>query len=546
MKLFFFLMRSNAPRLKLAVLVSIISGFSAPGLIILANHVWEQGLFDSGQWLAGFVSLMVVVVASGLAAQWIALDLALHAVVDLRMELSARILGTPLRRLEQLGSPRLFAALTEDVNTLSRVLPNIPRVVIDLTTLIGGTLWMAWVSWKVVLLLLCLAVVGAVAYKICLSRALVFMRRGRDVFDNVFEHFEALHDGIKQLKLNRTRRKSFLDQDIRGALEDFRQVNQKGRRILIGAESMTRLLFFVVLGALVFVAPQIESLTTAQLSTMVFMAVFLYRPLGTLMAVVPDLGRAAVSLEKIQTIGLEPVGAALNAALPKGPEPARVWKSLELVGAKFSFTREDDDRVFTMGPIDIQFEPGQIFFVIGGNGSGKTTLAKVLTSLYPLEEGELRLDGEVITDENREDFRQMFSVVFTDFHLFRSLPGAGNAELDAQAKGHLEDLQLSHKVTVQDGCLSTIDLSLGQRKRLALLTAYLEDRPFYVFDEWAADQDPDFKDVFYKTILPELKRRGKTVFVITHDDRYLPLADHCLKLENGKAVHEYVQPGSDT
>jgi len=131
-------------------------------------------------------------------------------------------------------------------------------------------------------------------------------------------------------------------------------------------------------------------------------------------------------------------------------------------------------------------------------------------------------------------YRQHFSVVFSDFFLFENLLGLNSNKLEADANKYLSQLQLSHKVQVKDGALSTIDLSQGQRKRLALLTAFLEDRPFYVFDEWAADQDPLFRDVFYLQILPELKARGKTVLVISHDDRYYYLGDRLIKLDYGQ------------
>jgi putative ATP-binding cassette transporter len=219
------------------------------------------------------------------------------------------------------------------------------------------------------------------------------------------------------------------------------------------------------------------------------------------------------------------------------------WETLELVGGKFSFTGGEDDTEFTVGPVDLTFKPGEILFVIGGNGSGKTTLAKVITSLYPLEEGELRLDGTAITEDNKDRFRELFSVVFFDFHLFQNLMGDGSGNLDEQAGVYLRELRLDGKVSVEDGRLSTVELSQGQRRRLALLGAYLEDRPFYVFDEWAADQDPEFREVFYTKILPDLKERGKTVFVITHDDRYLRYADRCLKLKDGQVSHETVSGG---
>ena len=198
------------------------------------------------------------------------------------------------------------------------------------------------------------------------------------------------------------------------------------------------------------------------------------------------------------------------------------------------------DTAFTMGPIDLVFHPGELVFVVGGNGSGKTTFAKVLTSLYPLDRGELRLDGELVSDANRERYRQLFSVVFQDFHLFPKLLGTRDSDLDEHAAEYLKRLQMDHKVQVKDGYLSTTDLSQGQRKRLALLAAYLEDRPFYVFDEWAADQDPQFKDIFYTRVLPELRDRGKTVLVITHDDRYVHVADRCVKLEDGKLLRDAV------
>jgi putative ATP-binding cassette transporter len=173
-------------------------------------------------------------------------------------------------------------------------------------------------------------------------------------------------------------------------------------------------------------------------------------------------------------------------------------------------------------------------FIVGGNGSGKSTLAKLITGLYIPEAGEIRLDEELITEQNREWYRQHFSVVFSDFYLFDELWGLENSGLDSKVQEYLKVLQLDHKVKVTNGKFSTTALSQGQRKRLALLTAYLENRPIYLFDEWAADQDPAFKKIFYTELLTKLRDQGKTVLVISHDDRYFHLADRIVKLEYGK------------
>jgi len=106
------------------------------------------------------------------------------------------------------------------------------------------------------------------------------------------------------------------------------------------------------------------------------------------------------------------------------------------------------------------------------------------------------------------------------------------------AEKYLDRLEISHKVSIEGGAFSTIDLSAGQRKRLALVQAYLENRPVMVFDEWAAEQDPTFRRVFYTEILPDLKRQGKTLIVISHDDRYFHLADRRITLRGGRVADE--------
>jgi putative ATP-binding cassette transporter len=217
-------------------------------------------------------------------------------------------------------------------------------------------------------------------------------------------------------------------------------------------------------------------------------------------------------------------------------KPSLDFEELELIGVTHSYRNERDDTPFILGPIDLSLRKGDLVYLVGGNGSGKSTLGKIICGLYPPESGQIRLNGKLITDKNRDEFRQFFSVIFSDFYLFENLMGLQSVNLDAQAKEYLDQLHLSHKVKVIDGALSTTSLSQGQRKRLALMTAYLEDRPFYLFDEWASDQDPIFKQIFYTRLLPDLKARGKTVLVITHDDKYFDLADRIIKLDFGKIV----------
>jgi putative pyoverdin transport system ATP-binding/permease protein len=195
---------------------------------------------------------------------------------------------------------------------------------------------------------------------------------------------------------------------------------------------------------------------------------------------------------------------------------------------------DEAERGFLLGPIDLTIHAGEVTFIVGGNGSGKSTLAKVMAGLYPPEAGGIYIDDVLVTENNREWYREHFSSIFHDFYLFEECLGFDRANLDREVEDYLRQLQLDRKVSVNNGVLSTIDLSQGQRKRLALLVSYLEDRPIYLFDEWASDQEPLFRDLFYKQILVKLKQRGKAVIVITHDDRYFDLADRLIKLNYGK------------
>jgi putative ATP-binding cassette transporter len=269
----------------------------------------------------------------------------------------------------------------------------------------------------------------------------------------------------------------------------------------------------------------------------VITALYLMGPLSGVLGSFPMFGRANVALERVERLGM-----SLSTLLPESeavlPQSELRFEQLELCRVTHSYHREIEDSRFMVGPVQLTFRPGEIVFLVGGNGCGKSTLAKIIAGLYPPEGGEIRVDGRLVTEANRDDYRQLFSAVFSDFYLFDSFIGLNGADLDEQARVYLRQLHLDHKVKIEDQKLSTILLSQGQRKRLALLTAYLEDRPFYLFDEWASDQDPQFKSIFYRELLPDLKARGKTVLVVTHDDNYFSCADRIVKLDYGRIIYD--------
>jgi putative ATP-binding cassette transporter len=201
---------------------------------------------------------------------------------------------------------------------------------------------------------------------------------------------------------------------------------------------------------------------------------------------------------------------------------------------------EGGARSFVLGPFSYEFEAGKVYFIRGNNGSGKTTLIRVLLGLYQSQTGRVLVNGQPIAVPSNTGFRDLFAVVFNDFYLFKKLYGISVAD-ETELNELLDLFQMQHKVSIEDGVFSDLNLSTGQRKRLALLVAMLEKKKIIVLDEWAADQDPEFRKEFYEHIIPKLRERGKMVIAITHDDHYYKLADHVIHMENGQSIHAKYQ-----
>ncbi|HKV35214.1 MAG TPA: cyclic peptide export ABC transporter [Pyrinomonadaceae bacterium] len=545
MKIINFLMRYSRRYLVLAVVAGIISGAANTGLLAIINAVLNSQAAKE-QLAVAFIGLCVLVPVARIASELLLAHLGQGALYQLRMDLSRQILGVPLRRLEELGAHRLLTALTDDIPTITNIVSLIPIACINAAVAISCLIYMGWLSWPMLIAVIGVIVLGIVSYQLPVAKAFQHMRLARREGDNLFNHFRALTDGIKELKIHGDRRKAFLTDMLDTTARNFSRHSISGQTIYTVAASWGQLLVFVVIGLLLFVLSGWIQISATVLTGFTLAILYLMTPLQLIMNTLPNMGRAGVALKNVEDLGLTLTPSKSEEDSPKALQSGEtLWTGLELRGVSHTYRREGEDSVFMLGPIDLSFQPGELVFLTGGNGSGKTTLAKLILGLYQPENGELRLNGQPVVNETTDYYRQHFSVVFSDFFLFDSLLGLNADDLDQRARQYLSQLHLDHKVEVKDGSLSTTDLSQGQRKRLALLTAYLEDRPIYLFDEWAADQDPLFKEVFYYQLLPELKARGKTIIAITHDDRYYHVGDRVIKLADGKIVSNKAPEYSD-
>jgi cyclic peptide transporter len=538
MPLILLLLKASWRTVVLACLVGAVSGAASVALVAIILAALRAPAAATWSVCGLFAALCAVVLSTRIGSQLLLSRLAKNTVSRLRIGMSRRILQSPLKHLEEVGAHRLQTTLTNDVNVVSQALNGIPVLGVNVVVLFCGAIYLATLSPGLLLGAVVFAVLGVASYWYSSRFAQKHVRRSREEQDVQTRHIQTLIDGIKELKMHHNRRRAFLEQltasEVRGRESKF-----LADSLYDAAVNWGRLTFFIAIGLLLFAWPRFSPVDSATLTAYALTILYLMSPLEQIVAWLPFLAWAASSVKHIERLGL-----LLDQREEEGPGPEAIsqWREIELKGVTHEYRPDGQLHGFVLGPIDLALRAGETVFVIGGNGSGKTTLGKILTSLYLPDAGEVLLDGKPITSRNRESYRQLFATVFDDAMIFDTLWGLDAAGLDERARGYLRLLQLDKVVTVQDGVLSSTQVSRGQRKRLALLTACLEDRPIYVFDEWAADQDPVFRKIFYLSVLPDLKRRGKTVVAITHDDRYFEHADRVIKLEEGRITAGAADP----
>ena len=529
-----------------AVLVGLLAGSTSVVLIGLISSRISNPEAGADEYLWIFVALAFAQFVLTIIPGVLATHLAERTGFDLRLRLCRQILGTPLRQLEEAGNHKILAALTQDIQNITIACIQVPQVCTSIGVLIGCFVYLGSLSSNMLAVLIVLLAVAVISTQLLERKARGFMKRAREDWDTLVKNFTSVAEGMKELKLHRRRREAFFSSILATNVGRLRHNNTMTGTTFAFVNGWGMVLYFIVVGLLIFVLPSFDSrIDRDELTGYAIAVLFMRSYVVALMVLLPYFAQGAVSLRKLEELGFALSQFRGDIDNDTNDSERASFNTLELKSVTHSYYRDQEDSDFILGPIDLTLHSGEAIWIVGGNGSGKTTLVKLLTGLYVPASGEIRIDDELVTDDNRDQYRQNFSALFTDFYLFEKLLGLsesddqkGDGKLDATAEAYLNRLHLDRKVQVKDGKLSTLELSHGQRKRLALLTAFLEDRPIYVFDEWDSGQDPVFKKVFYMEVLPELKARGKTIVVISHEDRYYQLADRIIRLEFGKVEYE--------
>ena len=520
-----------------SITLGIIGGLSVTALLATVNRgLHSADGMGTGVVLA-FAGLCLLALLSSIGADIGTNFVGQKEIAKLRKDLGAKVLAAPIEQIERYRTHRLIPVLTHDVDTISDFAFAFAPLAISTTVILGCLGYLAVLSWPIFLMTLLAIGIGSAVQYVAQSKGIKGFYAARDAEDNLQKHYSAIAEGAKELRIHRPRRHAMHTRNIQGTADKICDTHIRSINIFVIAKSLGSMLFFVVIGLALTLQQFWPSSDPAVMSGFVLVLLYMKGPLENLIGNLPIISRAQIAFRRIADLSERFSSPEPHLLLDDADKTVPVMKHLELRNVQYAFPTVEGSEPFKLGPVNLSIEPGEILFIVGENGCGKTTLIKLLLGLYTPQQCEIRLNGLPVDALGLDDYRQMFTTIFADYFLFDDLVQNDKA-LPDDATQYLERLEIAHKVSVRDGAFTTTDLSTGQRKRLALVNAWLDERPVLVYDEWAADQDPTFRRIFYTELLPDLKRLGKTIIVISHDDRYFDVADQLVRMQAGRVITE--------
>jgi putative ATP-binding cassette transporter len=541
MRLIQFIEKETSKPYRQILLIVIIAGIANSLLLGIVNHA-TQAVADNED-LGQYFWLYMAAFALFLYAQWFAFERAIitieDAIYNIRIRLTRKIRQVELPFMEEKGSNSLYARFTQSDTLISQAIPQITGAAQMSVLLVFSFLYLAYIS--PLSFLICLAGILVAAF-LFLAKTRKIRSLLQDVKQKEVSYFNSIShliNGFKEVKINRKKGQAIL-QNIAAESAEIEKI-----KIEVGKQESRlwghgRILVYTLLPVLIFIVPTITEVHTDNIYKVSSTILFITGPIAILINIMPVLNRVNLSIDELVTLEEEMDKVITQKLANEGREvdgkKDNVFADFSEIGMKgvtFSYPENASD--FVAGSFSETIHRGELLFIIGGNGSGKSTYLKLLTGLYYPEKGSLSVDSIAIDKNDYPVYRDLFSAIFTDFHLFDKFYGIENINSE-KVDYWLSKMKMQDKVEYKNGGFTRTSLSTGQRKRLAFIAAILEDKPVLVMDEFAADQDPQFRQYFYEELLPEIKAMGKTVIAVTHDDHYFHVADRLLKMEEGRLL----------
>ncbi|HCI76341.1 MULTISPECIES: multidrug ABC transporter permease/ATP-binding protein [unclassified Psychrobacter] len=527
------------------IFLNLVNAAVSVGIIAYINHTFiSQPVFNTLSWasLGQFSALVLLLLVTTFVSQYALTRLGHQFVYELRTKLVKQIIDTKVPQIDHLGSARLLASLSSDIQSITVAFVRMPELVQGVILSVGVALYLGWLSLPLLLIVMFWIAMTIWISTILVKHVYTHLRELREINDLLYEDYQSIIDGRKELALNQHRAEKLYKHDFLNHAKSYQNRVIKSDTYHLSAVNWSNIMMFAAIGV-VFAVSNYLTIPMGIATTFSLTILFMQSPILHAVGAYPTLQTAQVALDKIQSLELAEYQSTFTTDIV-----VNNWQSISFndIGYRYASINTDANELVVkenehasdiLKSVNLTLQRGDVVFLIGANGSGKSTLAKIITGIFTPSIGAVKIDSQLVDSENNADYRQLFSAIFSDQHLFKQLIGRERQQPDeALVNTWLHKLNLQDKVSVTDNQLSTDKLSQGQRKRLAMLIAVAEQKDILLLDEWAADQDPAFRRVFYQTLIPELKALGKTLFIISHDDGYFEHADRLLLMKEGRLI----------
>ncbi|HEB9354556.1 TPA: multidrug ABC transporter permease/ATP-binding protein [Campylobacter coli] len=470
-----------------------------------------------------FIALLIVFFLSSTIVELGLSVFGQNFIFKMQRRVIKQILDTPLLKVAKVGKARILASLGSDVRNISFGLLRLPDFLQSSILILCTSAYLCYLSPQIFTLCAIWIIVVFTINNFLMMKVYAYFRKARENDDALQNNYQNILDGHKELLINRYRAKLYYEDEFESNARSKKKNSTLGNLFNNLSSNFTNVALLALVGVEFYLALEFKWASVAEATTIALSILFLRTPLVSMIGSFPTLLLAKIALDKIAKLELDDYKEHFEKT-----NFIKDWRQISFKNTSFSY---DDN--FHLNPVNLDLKKGELIFLIGKNGSGKSTFCMLLTGLFKPSEGEIFVDDMKIDDDNLDIYRSLVSAVFSDFHLFTKTLAKEKFADEEKITSWLEFLELKGKTRVEDHELVLTKLSTGQKKRLAMLIALLEERDILVLDEWAADQDPVFRRFFYKKLLPLLKEQGKTIFAITHDDAYFDSADRIFLAEGG-------------
>ena len=548
MNLLAFLKHESHESWKLILAMATLSGVANGALLAIINlgadvsGAENSSDFEKPNLLLLFAVAMAIFVYSKRFSLVLSTKVVENMMRNARIRICDKIRKSDLPTVERLDKSAAYTRISQDTSTVSQSAFVIIVAGQEAIMLGFALLYLAWLSVAAFLVTVSGAALALYVYRYHTQAVHEELRTVANKEAELLNSLGHIFYGFKELRLNQSKSDSLF-----GALTEIADATRdaKSRAGVLFATSIlfSQIFFYTLMAAVVFVLPQYVPMLSGTITKMTSAILFIIGPMTMVVGAGPTLARADVALDSLYTLERR-IDQSQSARGATGGPPLpsfEHFRRIVLGDVTFAYLDPEGAPLFTVGPLRLKVNRGEIIFIVGGNGSGKSTFLKLLTGLYLPSSGNITVDDRDLNATNAQGYRELFAAIFTDFHLFDRLYGMEDVS-EGRVVELIREMELEEKVRFEGNHFSTLELSTGQRKRLALIIALLEDKSIYVFDEWAADQDQHFRKRFYEEILLNLKSQGKTILAATHDDQYWHVADRVVKLDLGRIVSDAPYP----